>query len=205
MRKKRERTSDRELLKRLKRLLAANGRLTQNLIAEPGASHQQPPTTTTSVRFAAPMSSSDTVPLKVHFSDRPSVSHRALARGTCMHLNVTVSRERRGFSPRETRAGYPLDRRPLQSLCDYMSHVSDWKRQDQVDARPVRPEREYVTLLCRLNSDNDGFHSFYVFQRIGRSKQCRLKEDDEWLATGKRLLELPQFYAEAKRTFGNGR
>ena len=50
-------------------------------------------------------------------------------------------------------------------------------------------EREYVTLLCRLNPANNGFHSFYILPRVDRARQCRLKEDDKWLNTGSRLAE----------------
>ena len=67
--------------------------------------------------------------------------------------------------------------------------------------QPVPREREYITLLCRLNPGNNGFHSFYMFSGVDRAKQCRLKKDDTWLTTGKRLLELSEFYGEASRIF----
>jgi len=65
----------------------------------------------------------------------------------------------------------------------------------------VPTEPEYVTLLCRLDSGNNGFHSFYILPRVDRARQCRLREDDRWLNSGSRLLEFSDFYAAAKRTF----
>ncbi len=64
---------------------------------------------------------------------------------------------------------------------------------------PIPAEREYATLLCRLNSKNDRFHSFYMFPRVDLLTYHRFKENDPWLASGKRLKDLSEFYEVAKR------
>ena len=64
---------------------------------------------------------------------------------------------------------------------------------------PAEMERENVTLLCRLNAENDGFHSLYVLSSIGRPSHCRLRENDPWLSLGVRLENLEQFYDATKR------
>jgi hypothetical protein len=61
------------------------------------------------------------------------------------------------------------------------------------------PERENMTLLCRVNPDDKGFHSFYIFRRVESSKTRQLKEHDRWLETGERLSQLSDFYLAAKR------
>lgn len=206
MRKKRERTSDRELLKRLKRLLAAKGRLTQNLIAEtPNVAS----TATYYNHFGTLRHTYELIGYRAPQSAFLRTDHRFRTLRLREELVCTLTamfpknvavlpREKRG------RAILLIDNRFKVSVIICPTFRSE-KRKIRWTLEPVRAEREYVTLLCRLNSDNDGFHSFYVFQRIGRSKQCRLREDDKWLATGKRLLELSQFYAEVKHTSENGR
>ena len=56
---------------------------------------------------------------------------------------------------------------------------------------PIPSEREYLTLLCRLNKENTGVHSFYLFRRIDKGTHSLLDERDPWWADGKRI-ELSQ-------------
>ena len=63
---------------------------------------------------------------------------------------------------------------------------------------PAKNERENVTLLCRLNTANDDFHSLYVLPSIGRPSHYRLRENDPWLSLGVHLENLSQFYEVAK-------
>jgi len=58
---------------------------------------------------------------------------------------------------------------------------------------PVPHESEYVTLICRLNKENNGFHSFLLFGRIDRAKPSKIREDDPWWENGRRL-ELRELY-----------
>jgi hypothetical protein len=200
MRKKRERPSDKELLKGLKRLLAAKGRLTQNLIIE---SRNLASTTTYYNHFGTLRRIYELIGYQPDPSAFVRIDHRT--RTLCLReeivgtlkamfpAKVTVlPREKRG------RAILMIDDDFKVSLiicptCRSTEGKLRWTLE------PVPAEREYITLLCRLNSRNNGFHSFYMFQRVDRPKQCRLKQNDKWLTTGKRLLELSDFYAEAKR------
>jgi DNA invertase Pin-like site-specific DNA recombinase len=206
MRKKRERTSDKELLGALKRLLAAKGKLTQNLIAE---TRNVASTATYYSHFGTLRHTYDLIgyhPPKgafVRTDHRIRTQHlreEIVGMLTAMFPeNITVlPREKRG------RAILSIDQIFKVSViicatCRTGSGKIRWTLE------PVPAEREYVTLLCRLNSANNGFHSFYIFPRVDRARQCRLKEDDGWLNRGKRLLALSEFYAEVTWTSTNGR
>jgi hypothetical protein len=202
MRKKRERTSDKELLRALKRLLVAKGRLTQNLIAE---TRNVASTATYYTHFGTLRHTYDLIGYHPPQGAFVRTDHRMRTQrlreeivGTLMAMfpeNITVlPREKRG------RAILSIDQTFKVSViicatCRTGSGKIRWTLE------PVPAEREYVTLLCRLNSGNNGFHSFYMVPRVSMARQCRLTEDDRRLTTGSRLLELSGFYAEAKRTF----
>jgi len=56
---------------------------------------------------------------------------------------------------------------------------------------PVIPsERNYVTLVCRRTADNAAFMDFYVVPNVDRPRLFRIKQDDQWLRRGKRLIDL---------------
>jgi len=46
--------------------------------------------------------------------------------------------------------------------------------------QPVPVESEFITLLCRLNSNHDRIHSYYVFPRTN-VRSHRSGKDDPWL------------------------
>lgn len=204
MRKKRERTSDKELLRALKRLLAAKGRLIQNLIAE---TRSVASTATYYSHFGTLRHVYDLIGYHPPQGAFIRTDHRVRTQRLREEIvgklramfpeNVTVlPREKRG------RIILSIDRSFRVSViicatCRTGGGKIRWTLE------PVPAEREYVTLLCRLNSANNGFHSFYILPRVDRARQCRLKEDDKWLNTGSRLAELSEFYAEAKRTSAN--
>jgi hypothetical protein len=52
---------------------------------------------------------------------------------------------------------------------------------------PAPSERDYITLLCRLNKENAGVHSFYLFRRIDKGIHFKVDERDPWWAKGKRI------------------
>jgi hypothetical protein len=56
---------------------------------------------------------------------------------------------------------------------------------------PAPNEREYIALLCRLNKENKGVHSFYLFRWIDKGINFKVDERDPWWAKGKRI-ELAQ-------------
>lgn len=67
---------------------------------------------------------------------------------------------------------------------------------------PAPSEREYLTLLCRLNKENTGVHSFYLFRRIDKENHSLVDERDPWWAKGK-LIELAQLCDSAREISGS--
>jgi hypothetical protein len=63
---------------------------------------------------------------------------------------------------------------------------------------PKDSDHDKPALVCRLDSTNKGFHSFYLMPRLGLRTYHRLKEDDPWLAAGRKLDGLSRFYELAK-------
>jgi DNA invertase Pin-like site-specific DNA recombinase len=57
---------------------------------------------------------------------------------------------------------------------------------------PVRLESQYATLLCRLNSTNDGFHSFHLFRQIDKKKAIKFTENYPWLRGGRQVKSLEE-------------
>ena len=57
---------------------------------------------------------------------------------------------------------------------------------------PVSWESRYLTLVCRLNSANDAFHSFHLFRNICKVKQIKFTERYRWLLQGERVNSLEQ-------------
>jgi DNA invertase Pin-like site-specific DNA recombinase len=56
---------------------------------------------------------------------------------------------------------------------------------------PVRHERKFITLLARLDESNRVIVDFYVFPNIDRPKPFQIS--DSWLTRGKRLIDLSRF------------
>ncbi len=69
---------------------------------------------------------------------------------------------------------------------------------------PVPSERDYITLLCRLNKENTGVHSFFLFRMIDKGTPFKVDERDPWWAKGKRieLAQLSDFAKEIARSEG---
>jgi DNA invertase Pin-like site-specific DNA recombinase len=69
---------------------------------------------------------------------------------------------------------------------------------------PVPAESRYMTLICRLNSANDGFHSFYLFPRMNKAKPIRFTEEYPWLSEGERLNSLEELLQVAQYLHNRG-
>jgi hypothetical protein len=57
---------------------------------------------------------------------------------------------------------------------------------------PVRQEREFITLIARLNVNNDDFHDYVVLPNLGTRKRWTMKPDDEGLKDAKRFTPLSE-------------
>ena len=69
---------------------------------------------------------------------------------------------------------------------------------------PIPRERDYITLVCRLNRENKGIHSLFLFDGIEHVQTCRIKEGDPWWKTG-RQLELWELYKTTKEISHSGK
>ena len=58
---------------------------------------------------------------------------------------------------------------------------------------PIEAEREYVTLVCLLNSRNDRFQGFHVFPNMELQGYHQFRENDSWLSKGTQLKHLSEF------------
>ena len=74
-----------------------------------------------------------------------------------------------------------------------------WKDGTRWQIDPVRGERNFITLLARLDQDNRTFLDFYIFPPIDRLRRFRVTLKDEWLSRGKRLNNLSEFCAVVRQ------
>jgi len=68
-----------------------------------------------------------------------------------------------------------------------------WKTTTRWLVDPIRNERNFVTLLARLNVSKDAFQDFHILPNIDRRKRFSIGLHDAWLNRGKCLSELSQF------------
>jgi DNA invertase Pin-like site-specific DNA recombinase len=71
--------------------------------------------------------------------------------------------------------------------------VRVWKNTVRWQVDPVWHERNFVTLLARLNEENSAFLDFRVFPRINRRRRFWISQTDPWVQRGKTLSDLAQF------------
>jgi len=68
-----------------------------------------------------------------------------------------------------------------------------WKTTTRWLVDPIRNERNFVTLLARLNVSKDAFLDFYILPNMDRRKRFSIGLRDAWLNRGECLSELSQF------------
>ena len=61
-------------------------------------------------------------------------------------------------------------------------------RQVQCLVEPVQRERNFITLLARLDESNRAIVDLHVFPNIDRPKKFQIS--DTWMTRGKRLIDL---------------
>jgi hypothetical protein len=69
----------------------------------------------------------------------------------------------------------------------------------------VRNERNFITLMARLDENNHAILDLHVLPNINRTKTFQLSLNDSWLTRGKRLTELSQFLNVLERIRANRR
>jgi hypothetical protein len=65
-----------------------------------------------------------------------------------------------------------------------------WKETMRWQIDPVRRECKFITLLARLDTNNESFLDFHIFPRIDQLRRFRISLNDSWLECGKRVDEL---------------
>jgi DNA invertase Pin-like site-specific DNA recombinase len=183
--------TDHELLTRLKRLVAQNGRISQRVINQ---TRGMPSTATYYAHFG---------PLRKLY---PLIGYRA-ERGTFTKILRRDQNERlraqlfaniRTLFPEDVHVFHLPNRRRLILRLDNGLSVSvvlcrsvrlttgemGWK------LYPTRSEMDYITLLCRLTPTNDAILDFYVFPFIEKRSWYAFGETDPWFKQGRRLPHL---------------
>jgi hypothetical protein len=61
----------------------------------------------------------------------------------------------------------------------------------QID--PVRHERNFMTLLARLDEKNESIFDFRLLPGVDRGSRFRISPNDDWLRRGKRLRTFSEF------------
>jgi DNA invertase Pin-like site-specific DNA recombinase len=67
--------------------------------------------------------------------------------------------------------------------------------------RPTSAEREHITLICKTSADRSRIASYYLVSRLdipGKRQNSQLRTDDPLLQNGIRLRKLSEFYASVK-------
>jgi len=191
--------TDQELLHRLRRLLAAKGELSTDIINE-----------------AEGVSSHSTY--KKHFGSLSRVydlvgyrmSHRQLAlaehRGRTERMREELLNEIESLFPNRLYRCLLKDHRVTLRLEDgltvipiiaryYKTTIEKLTRWELI---PHRADREMIVLLCLSDAAYAGFHSFYVMRGLNIAKEYQIKgEADPWLQRGQRLRTLADFYMAA--------
>jgi DNA invertase Pin-like site-specific DNA recombinase len=74
-----------------------------------------------------------------------------------------------------------------------------WKETVGWQIDPVWHERKYITLLARMNTQNQAFLDFYVLPDIERPGRFQIRMTDSWLERGVRLEDLSAFHDRVRQ------
>jgi DNA invertase Pin-like site-specific DNA recombinase len=187
--------TDEELKARLKRLLASKGRLSESIIRKARAMCSP---TTLKLRFGGYKDIYDTIDYHPQFTDffkgERQEPRMRLRRNLVEKLrtmfpdNIEITHQRL-----RTRSILRVDNKFYVAvlLCRKVKDTSRYPT--HWDIRPNPSEYGYITLLCRLNADNDAILSYHLFPVVDLEYH-RSRERDPWLETGTRLKNLNEFY-----------
>ncbi len=200
LKKRLENWEEEEMLDILRRLLRRKGRLTEKIIFD------APNTPGLSTYFHG-LGGFAKIFQMIGYDPPPGNFLRVEHRKVTLQLRSKVLSQIAEFFPqrittlslpRHTRAMVQFDNAIRLSI---MMCRSRRRRHNTLGwvVNPVASERDYKTLICRLNRKNDGIHSFLLFDGIDKVKLCVINENDPWWGTGRRL-ELWELYEAVKAT-----
>jgi hypothetical protein len=188
-----------KILKSVRRLLRSKGQLNEDLFRET-------PYVPSPITLRQHFGSFHRLYELVGYQPSGDYFVRAEQGRRCLQLRQWIFATLQGLFPEHIRvAQLPYKRRSL--LCvDGKVLVSVLLSQQKSkgssfnfwDVEPNREERDYVTLLCRMNPAHDGVVSYHLFRRFTfRSHRCY--KNDPWLETGTKLGSLSDFYETLPR------
>jgi len=186
--------SDKEILSRLRRLLKAKGRLTETLIKK---ARGMPSTNTLHNHFGSYRQMYEMVgyhlPAEDMFKSEQLERTMGLRRRLVVQIkemfpnNATVT-----HLPNHSRSILRLDDHVMVSILLCRTKRRNGGRLHWV-VEPNHAEREYITLVCKLNRSHDRICSYYLFPRMNGITSHRSFKNDPWLAGGIRLKDLSEF------------
>jgi DNA invertase Pin-like site-specific DNA recombinase len=190
--------SDGELLRKLKRLLAAKGRLSESIILK---ARGMPAIDTLYRHFG----SYRQIYARVGYHPAPEDTFKTEQAERSMRLRRELVNRITTLFPQNVAVTHlPTKTRSLLRLDnDFNVSVLMCQTKQRIKGglrwlvEPVRLEREYITLLCIASPERDRVLRFYVFPSMNlRSRRThKSHENDPWLRTGVRLKSLSEFYS----------
>jgi DNA invertase Pin-like site-specific DNA recombinase len=191
--------TDEELLKRLKRLWARHGRLSQRLIVNtPG----MPTCSTLGRHFGTLSRAYDLIGYKV--TKNPSNTYRT--RKQMYQLRDKLIQNIQKLVPNATIARASWRFRPMLRLdneidvCVRVGLPRRIAKKVVWDVRTSAAERTFCTILARSTLKGSGFHSIYVLPpREWPLPHCLFNGDPKWLSDGIRLNGLTELPAAVRR------
>jgi DNA invertase Pin-like site-specific DNA recombinase len=191
--------TDEELLKKLKRLWARNGRLSQWLIVNtPG----MPTCSTLGRHFGTLSRAYDLIGYKV--TKNPSNTFRT--RKQMYQLRDKLIQSIQKLVPNSTTVRASWRFRPMLRLdnefnvCVRVGLAQRIGKNILWDVRTSAAERTFCTIVARSNLKGSGFHSIYVLPpRKWRLPHCLFKGDPKWLSEGIRLNNLTELPDAVRR------
>jgi DNA invertase Pin-like site-specific DNA recombinase len=191
--------SDTELLESLRALLASKGRRSLTIIKN---SPDVPSPSTFRFRFGSLRRAYELIGYRrpEHFSDGDT-RHRVRALRDELFARIVVAlpsdvsivtREGRWRSRLRLSNGQVVS--VLVVRC-----VRIWKDTRRWPIHPVWHERKFVTLLARLDANNQAVFDLHVFPNVDRRKQFYISLNDDWLHRGKPLSQLSKLCEVADR------
>jgi hypothetical protein len=193
--------SDEEILRKLRRLLAARGRLSESLILR---ARGMPSTSTLHKHLGSYRNMYKVVGYHIPDEDVFGSEHAQ----DSMRLRRQLVEGIRDMFPKDVSVTHlPNRSRSILRIDDtFMVSVLLSRLEKRGGERPhwvvdpIPAEREYITLLCRLDAGRKRILSYHLFPRmnIRGNTHCSYK-GDPWLRTGTRLINISEFYDAVKR------
>jgi DNA invertase Pin-like site-specific DNA recombinase len=187
--------SEEEILRRLKRLLKREGRLSESLILK---ARGMPSTVTIHNYFGTYRELYNRLGYRVG----AQYIHKSDQAERTLHLRETLANKLRELFPEHVATTQlPRKNRTLLWIDDSFAVslvlcASKWKRGKFIwTVYPNPAERNFITLLCAMDASHDHIVKYFMLPRMGRFKpSC---EHDSWFRQGTRIRHLSEFYSVA--------